>query len=228
MQCPPFDGLREQGDQFRTHVLAIAPTSTIARELEIYRAIRFDSKEQQNQIARQMIADKVGERADIWQYLALFNNAADDGSVEDALSYMELSYPGFSDFEQSVPLLLVSARLFALGALSRVESQEQVNQRIEQLDDVLNDPMLYGFGPDYRLQILALNADKEAAVQVALEEIFSKPAIANIHFDLFLDQPFLADVAADPRIQDALKRYKAEKSEAARKVAAYLAGLDTY
>jgi TolB-like protein len=220
--------LREQGDQFRTHVLAIAPTSTIARELEIYRAIRFDSKEQQNQIARQMIADKVGERADIWQYLALFNNAADDGSVEDALSYMELSYPGFSDFEQSVPLLLVVARLFALGALSRVESQEQVNQRIEQLDDVLNDPMLYGFGPDYRLQILALNADKEAAVQVALEEIFSKPAIANIDFDLFLDQPFLADVAADPRIQDALKRYKAEKSEAARKVAAYLAGLDTY
>jgi TolB-like protein len=220
--------LREQGDQFRTHVLAIAPTSTIARELEIYRAIRFDSKEQQNQIARQMIADKVGERADIWQYLALFNNAADDGSVEDALSYMELSYPGFSDFEQSVPLLLVSARLFALGALSRVESQEQVNQRIEQLDDVLNDPMTDGGGPYFRLQILALNADKEAAVQVALEEIFSKPAIANIDFDLFLDQPFLADVAADPRIQDALKRYKAEKSEAARKVAAYLGGLDTY
>ena len=83
-------------------------------------------------------------------------------------------------------------------------------------------------GPYFRLQILALNGDKEAAVQVALEEIFSKPAIAYIDFDLFLDQPFLADVAADPRIQDALKRYKAERSEAARKVAAYLAGLDSY
>jgi hypothetical protein len=43
-----------------------------------------------------------------------------------------------------------------------------------------------------------------------------------------LGQPFLADVAADPQIQDALKRYQAEKSEAAREVAAYLAGLDSY
>jgi len=221
-------GLREQGDRFRTHVLAIAPTSTAARELEIYRAIRFDSKEQQNQIARQMIADKVGERAGIWQYLALFNNGADDAVVEDALSYMESSYPGFSDFEQPVPLWLVPARLFALGALSRVESHQQLQQRIKQLDDVLNDPMLDGGGPYFRLQILALNGDKEAAVQFALEEIFSKPVIANIDFDLFLDQPFLADVAADPRIQDALKRYQAEKSEAAREVAAYLTSLDSY
>jgi TolB-like protein/tetratricopeptide (TPR) repeat protein len=221
-------GLREQGDRFRTHVLAIAPTSTSARILEIYRAIRFDSKEQQNQIAGQMITDKVGERAGSWQYFALFNNAADDGSVEDALSYMELSYPGFSDFEQPVPLLLVGARLYALGALSRVESHQQIQQRIKQLDYFLNDPIFDGGGPFFRLQILALNGDKEAAVQVALEEIFSKPAIANIDFDLVLDQPFLADVAADPRIQDALKRYKAEKSEAARDVAAYLAGLDSY
>jgi hypothetical protein len=115
-----------------------------------------------------------------------------------------------------------------LGALSRVESHQQIQQRIKQLDYFLNDPIFDGGGPFFRLQILALNGDKEAAVQVALEEIFSKPAIANIDFDLVLDQPFLADVAADPRIQDALKRYKAEKSEAARDVAAYLAGLDSY
>ena len=218
-------GLSEQGDRFRAHVLATAPTSTAARELEIYRAIRFDSKEQQNQVAGQMIADKVGERAGSWQYFALFNNAADDGSIEDVLSYVESSYPGFSDFEQSTPLWLVR-RLYALGALSRIESDEKIKQRIEQLDDTLSDP-LFNWGP-IPLAILALNGEKEAAVQFALEELFSKPAVANIDFDLFLGQPFLADVAADPQIQDALKRYQAEKSEAAREVAAYLAGLDSY
>jgi TolB-like protein/cytochrome c-type biogenesis protein CcmH/NrfG len=219
-------GLREQGDRFRTHVLATAPTSTEARLLEIYRAIRFDSKNQQNQIAQQMIADKVGERAGSWQYFALFNNAADDESIEDVLSLIESSYPGFSDFEQSVPLRFVEARVFALGALSRIESHEQIQQRIKQLDDVLDDPLLDW--ADIPLTFLALNGEREAAVQFAIEEIFSKPAIANIDLDLYLDQPFLADVAADPRIQDALKRYQAEKSQAAKDVAAYLAGLDSY
>ncbi len=123
------------------------------------------------------------------------------------------------------PLWLVR-RLYALGALSRIESDEKIKQRIEQLDDTLSDP-LFNWGP-IPLAILALNGEKEAAVQFALEELFSKPAVANIDFDLFLGQPFLADVAADPQIQDALKRYQAEKSEAAREVAAYLAGLDSY
>ena len=219
-------GLREQGDRFRTHVLAIAPTSTEARLLEIYRAIRFDSKNQQNEIAQQMIVDKVGERAGNWQYFVLFKNAADDESIEDVLSLIESSYPGFSDFEQSVPLRFVNARVFALGALSRIESHEQIQQRVKQLDDVLNNPFLDL--AEIPLMILALNGEREAAVQFALKEMFSKPAIANIDFDLYLGQPFLADVAADPRIQDALKRYQAEKSEAAQGVSAYLAGLDSF
>ena len=221
-------GLPEQGDRFRTHVLATAPTSTQARELEIYRAIRFDSKEQQNEIARQMIADKVGPRAGVWQYFALFNNAADEAAVADALSFMDSLYPGFSDFEQSVSLTLWEVRLFALGALSRVKSDAQIQQRTKQLDIALNELLTSGGGPEVRLRILAITGDKEAAVQIVLEEISSEPAVANIDFDLFLGQPFLADVVADPRIQDALKRYQEEKSEAARDVAAYLAGLDSY
>jgi hypothetical protein len=221
-------GLPEQGDRFRTHVLATAPTSTEARELEMYRAIRFDSKEQQNEIARQMIADKVGPRAGVWQYFALFNNAADEAAVEDALSFMDSLYPGFSDFEQSVSLTLWEVRLFALGALSRVKSDAQIQQRTKQLDIALNELLTSGGGPEVRLRILAITGDKEAAVQIVLEEISSGPAVANIDFDLFLGQPFLADVVADPRIQDALKRYQEEKSEAARDVAAYLAGLDSY
>lgn len=41
-------------------------------------------------------------------------------------------------------------------------------------------------------------------------------------------QPFLADVAADSRSQDALKQYQAEKSQAAQEVTAYLDGFDSY
>lgn len=223
-------GLREPGDEFRDQVLATAPTSTAARELEIYRAIRFDSRGRQNEIARQMIVDKVGFRARDWHYFALFNNAAVDGSVEDALSFMESSYPGFLDFDQSVPFGLISARLWSLGALSRIETPEQIQKRIMQLDYVLNELMLDGGGPLWRLQIRALSGDAEGAVQIALGEIFSRPAIAiaSFNFDLYLDQPFLADVADDPRIQNALNEYQVEKSQAAQEVAAYLDGLDSY
>ncbi len=223
-------GLREQGDEFRDQVLATAPTSTAARMLEIYRALRFDSRDRQNEIARQMSVDKVGYRAGDWHYFALFNNAAVDGPVEDALSFMESSYQGFLDFEQSVPFGLISARLWSLGALSRIETPEQIRQRIMQLDYVLNELMPDRGGSLWRLQILALSGDTEAAVQIALKEIFSRPAIAmaSLDFDLYLDQPFLADVAADPRIQDALIKYQVEKSHAAQEVAAYLDGLDSY
>lgn len=223
-------GLREQGDRFRAHVLAMAPTSTAARGLEIYRAIRFDSRERQNKIARQMIVDKVEMRAGTWQYFALFNNAAADGSVEDALSFVESLYPAFLGFDQPVPFSLVEARLLSLGALSRIETPEQIQQRITQLDYVLNELTRDGGGPVWRLQILVHNGDTEAAVQIALEKVFSRPAIATVayDFDLYLDQPFLADVASDPRIQNALKQHHMEKSQAAQEVAAYLDSLDSY
>ncbi len=220
-------GLQEQGDGFREHVLATAPTSTEARNIEIYRAIRFDPKELQNEIARQMIADKVEWRGDAWEYFALFNNAAYGDSVDEALSYLESVFPGFADFEQSVPMSLFEARLFALGALTRIESPEQLEKRIMQLDYVLNK-LASGGPPVIRVEIQAINGNTEAAVQIALDEIFSRPAIAALNTDLYLGQPFLAEVAADPRIQDALDRYQTEKSEAAREVAAYLAGLDSF
>jgi TolB-like protein/tetratricopeptide (TPR) repeat protein len=223
-------GLREQGDQFRDQVLATAPTSTAARKLEIYRAIRFDSRGRQNEIAREMIVDKVGIRARDWHYFALFNNAAVDGSVEDALSFMESSNPGFLDFEQSIPPDLRSARLWSLGALSQIEAPKQIQKRIMQLDYVLNELLSDGGGPLWRLQIRALSGDAEGAVQIALEEIFSRPAIAiaSFNFDLYLDQPFLADIAADPRIQNALNEYQVEKSQAAQEVADYLDSLDSH
>ena len=64
-----------------------------------------------------------------------------------------------------------------------------------QLDYVLNELTSDGGGPVWRLQILVHNGDTEAAVQLALEEIFSRPAIATAVYDvdLLLDQPFLAD-----------------------------------
>jgi hypothetical protein len=52
--------------------------------------------------------------------------------------------------------------------------------------------------------------------------------MASFDFDLYLDQPFLADVADDPRIQNALKQYQVEKSQAAQEVLEYLDGLDSY
>ena len=144
------------------------------------------------------------------------------------MAYTESLYPGFSDFEQTGTLLQNELRLIALGALSRVESQEQIQQRIQQIDAYRRSKMADSNLPGTRLLFFAITGDIEAAVQDALEEFSSKPAIAIAEFDLTLGQPHLANVVADPRVQEALKLYQEEKAEAARDVAAYLAGLDSY
>lgn len=223
-------GLREQGEKFHADVTNIAPTSRDARELEMYEAVRFGSRELQNEVARKMIEDEVAVRYGTWRYFALFNKAQIDGSEMEALSYMESTFPGFLNFELPVEISLTEARFLALGALSQLESAEQIQERIELLGFEL--PLFISYGgagaSAIRMQTFALQGDTESAVQVALNEIFSQPAVANYDFDLILEQPVLAEVAADPRVQEALGQYQAEKLEAAREVAAYLAGLDSY
>jgi len=74
--------------------------------------------------------------------------------------------------------------------------------------------------------ILALRGDTQAAIEVALTEIFSKPAILRIKADRAFGLQFMVEVAADPRIQQALARWREEKEKVAEEVRDYLAGVE--
>ena len=77
-----------------------------------------------------------------------------------------------------------------------------------------------------RAQTLALRGNTQAAIDVALTEIFNIPAIRNLNIDRTLDLQFMAEVAADPRINESLERWREEKEQAAEEVRDYLAGVE--
>ena len=144
-----------------------------------------------------------------------------------ALEFVEKTFPGFSDYAQPVSIELTVLRLSALSAFFQLESSEEFQQRLDQLDYVLNELLINGGGPVLRARVLALRGDTQAAIDVALTEIFDKPAISHVgNLDRLFELGFMADVAADPRIREALKVSGEEKAKAAEEVRSYLANVE--
>ena len=221
-------GLPEEGDRFRARSISIAPTSPMARVSELYRAICFESEERQIALARQMIEDDVETRKDAWDeaLFTLFETAEKQGASREALEFVEKQIPGFLNYEQPAPLKVVIARISAFIAFYHTESSEELRQRMAHLEPVLNKLWTGGGSPVLRMQALALRGETEAAIDVALTEIFSKPAIVYLDIDRNFDLHFVAAVAADPRIREALKRWREDKAKAAEEVRKYLENLE--
>jgi len=221
-------GLLEQGDQFRARSISIAPTSPMARASELYRAVYFESEDRQLELARQMIEDDVESRENAWggALFTLFEVAERQGASKEALAFAESQIPGLMNFDQPAAFKVIVARLNAIIAFYHSDSHDELQQRLDQLDNVFKELVPGGVGPLLRMELLALRGETEAAIDVALTEIFTKPAIANIDIDRNFTLQFMADVAADPRIQEALEAWHEEKAQAAEDVREYLAGLD--
>jgi TolB-like protein/Tfp pilus assembly protein PilF len=221
-------GLLDEGDRFRARSISIAPTSPMARASELFRAVYFESEERQLELARQMIEDDVETREGAWggATFTLFEVAERQGASEEALAFVEAQIPGFMNYDQPATLKVVVARLNAIIAFYHTESHEELHQRLDLLEDVFKELAPGGVGPLLRMELLALRGETEAAIAVALDEILSQPAIAFDDIDRNFALGFMVDVAADPRIQEALERWRAEKAQAAKDVREYLAGLD--
>jgi tetratricopeptide (TPR) repeat protein len=225
-------GLQQQGDRFRDRSIAIAPTSSHARRMELVREVRFGTQENSLALARQMLEDNVDFHSGAWPEAAfeLFAISEKLGESEGALAFVEKQFPGFEDFAQPVSFELAVLRLNALIAYFRTESFDALQQRLAHLDYVLNELFLDGGGPVRRAQTFALRGDTQAAIDAALTEIFSKPAIWYVDdslVDRYFELDCMADVAADPRIQEALKLWREEKEKAAEEVRDYLAGVES-
>jgi len=222
-------GLDQEGDNFRDRSIAIAPTSSHARRMELVREVRFGTPENSLAVARQMLEDRVDMHSSAWEEAAfeLFAISEKLKESRSALEFVEKTFPGFSDYAQPVSIELTVLRLSALSAFFQLESSEEFQQRLDQLDYVLNELLINGGGPVLRARVLALRGDTQAAIDVALTEIFDKPAISHVgNLDRLFELGFMADVAADPRIREALKVSGEEKAKAAEEVRSYLANVE--
>jgi len=221
-------GLKQQGDRFQDRSIAIAPISSHARRMELVREVRFGTQENSLALARQMLEDGVDMHSGAWEEASfeLFAISEKLGESEYVLAFAEKQFPGFADFAQPVSFELTKLRLHALIAFFHTETFDALRQRLAHLDYVLSELMTDGGGPVWRAKTLALRGETQAAIDVALTEIFSKPAIRYVDIDRTFDLQFMAEVAADARIQQALARWQDEKEEATEEVRDYLAGVE--
>ncbi|NCF25529.1 MAG: hypothetical protein GWP60_13420 [Gammaproteobacteria bacterium] len=219
-------GLVEEGDDFRNLVNAVAPTSEIAYLLELRRAISMGDVTASAAAARRIIEDDVEDRKGTYAEAVqqLMRVAVASGTIEETTAYLEEHAPGIFDIKaDALPHKYRSAQIAALDAWFASLPREELLRR---LDDLLNEAHEFGIdplkNPSHRLGVYALRGETEAAVQLALEQVLSQPVTRDLLWREEYSQPVYADIVADERVRDALRRREAEYDTVRDEVRAYL------
>ena len=224
-------GLVEEGDDFRDRVMAIAPTSEVAYQIELQRARAVGDREAGLASARRAIADDIDDRQFSYggavQYL--LRDAAQHGTVEQTSAWLEQQAPGILQLDAELTdNKYRNAQYAALDAWYVSLPRDELLARIEKMladanelgVDILKDPVA-------RMQVAALTDDTEEAIEVALNEVLTKPVESNLDWKATFAQPQYADVVADSRVQKAFKAWEDQLAELRGQVSRFLADLSS-
>ncbi len=222
-------GLVEIADDFRRRVEALGPTSTIAYQLDLVRARALDDEAAGAEAARKAIVDDIEDRrfayASAVQYLV--RKAVRDGRVDEELAWLDEQSPGIFDIDNAeTPLKLRNVQGIALeawiGSLPRAEL-------VRRLDVLIDFAESFGIDPttnaDTHVDILIIRDDIDAAIDVALNEVFTDSVAMHLNWRDTYTQPHYAAVAADPRIRQAMRRWEEEEASMRTDVEAFFADL---
>jgi len=222
-------GLIEEGDDFRNLVLAVAPTSEIAYQIELRRAISTGDIPASMASARRAIDDDVGDRQSAFSDAVqqLMRTAAANGTVEETTAYLEQRTPGLFDINaDSVPPKYRAAQIAAFDAWYVTLPRDELLRR---LDDLLQYALDFGIDPledpNNKLGVQALRGETDEAIKTALESVLSQPVTTNLRWREALSQSQYADIVADERIRSALQRWEEEHNVLRDQVRSYLADL---
>lgn len=222
-------GLVEIGDDFRQRVVALGPTSTIAYQLELFRANAVGDEAAGTEAARRAVVDDIDNRRFAFggavQYLV--RKAVRDDRVGEELAWLDEQSPGIFDVDNDeLPLKQREVRSVAFDAWVNVLPREEL---VRRLDVLIEFTRSFGIEPtakpDTHVAILVLRNEIAAAIEVALNEVFSDPVAMHLNWRDTYTQPHYAAVAADPRIQQAMRRWEAEEAALRADVEAYFADL---
>jgi TolB-like protein/tetratricopeptide (TPR) repeat protein len=222
-------GLVEEADDFRNRVMAIAPTSEIAYQINLLRAISAGDNESGDTVARRAIEDDVPNRRSAYassvQYL--LRSAIETGTLDNEFAYLEEKAPGLLNIESlTAPPKYRLAQFMALDAWYLTLPREELLQQIDKMrvlaESFGQQPM---DNPDVQFFVFSLTGDTEAAVDVALEHIVNESVLAHAGWRQTLAQAQFRDVIADPRMKAALQRWEDEEAAIRERVRIYLADL---
>jgi TolB-like protein/Tfp pilus assembly protein PilF len=221
--------LFDEGDDFRDLVLAIAPTSEIAYEIELRRAVRTGNIDAGRDSARRVIEDDVGQRYRAFSDAVhlLMREAANDGAVEEITAYLEKHAPGLFDIESDMaPMKYRQAQAAAFDAWYATLPRDEVLRRLEdalgQAKELGIDPME---DPETRMAVHAIRGDTSAAVKTAVDDYFSQPVATNLRWKEIMAQSFYADLVSDERVRGAMQAWEQDYAALRERVRAFLADL---
>jgi TolB-like protein len=221
--------LIEEGDDFRDRVLAIAPTSEVAYQIEMLRAISIGDIEGSLASARRAIEDDIDDRRSAFGGAVqhLLRVAASRGTIDEESEYLQEVAPGILDFEQTaMPLKYRNAQYAAFDAWYVSLPHDELLHRLDRMLQIADS---YGFDPEddpgTHVGILVLQGNIEEAIDVALSELFSDPVSVHLDWKRALAQAQFAEFVEDPRVQAAMQRWENEEDALRDQVRTFLADL---
>ncbi len=224
--------LTEQADDFRNLVLTAAPTSDRAYLLDLLRAVATEDDDLALAAARRAIEDDVGNRGGAFQIalsqLILIGRRQD--TLDEQLVWLADNVPDLLNSDApDLPIKYRMAQSNLIDAWYVTESPEELRRRVGV---ILGHVESFGINPMEhpmaRVTINAINGNEEAAIQVALDEVFTDPVTSHLDFRMMLGMSFLETVTSDDRVQAALEQWETDESKLRRDVARFLAEFGEY
>ena len=147
--------------------------------------------------------------------------------MEEETEWLTAQAPGIFDIDsESVPQKHRMSQRIAFDAWYATLPREEVLRR---LDILLEQGKALGFkysdDPYTHLTVLAVRGEIQEAIQVALDEIFTRSVATNLGWRETFAQAQFAEVVADQRVQAALQRWAEEEEALRAQVRSYLADL---
>jgi len=205
-------GVIEEADSYRDRAVLVSPDSPLTRASVLLSAVARNDIEESDRLARIMIVDDIDERHGSY-FVAVYTVLRISilrEEVQDALQFMEDHQPGFNDPTSN--LLGYKARNAQQGAFAAWYTAYGSEVAAGMVDDywrVVESSGLFlvSDAPVTYLTVLAMRGDVDAAVEFALENVVSLPITDAIWWREVFDEPFMMEVAADPRVQAGLKQW---------------------
>ena len=221
--------LIDEGDDFRDRVLAIAPTSEIAYQMELLRAINIGDEVGSVASARRAIEDDIDDRRSSYGGAVqhLLRVAASRGTVGEESDYLEQHAPSILNVDaETLPLKYRGAQLAAFDAWYVELPRDEMLRRLQRIGEIA---AAFGFTPDQdagiHVSVLVLQGQVEEAIEIALTDLFTESVAVHLDWKRALSQAQYSEFVEDPRIQAAMQRWEAEEAAIRGQVQAFLADL---
>jgi hypothetical protein len=224
-------GLIEEADDFRNRVLAIAPTSAIAYRIELLRSISLGDTDGSLAAARKAIEGGVEDRHFAFGGAVqhLLRSAIRSGTVQEVSDYLEQQAPGILDVDaEAVPALFSYAQRLALDAWYATLEPDELRRRIGRIQEIAAS---HGVdllqNPGARVNMMVLQNNSEAAIELALSDVFTRPVLMHRNWRARYSQAQYTDFVADPRVQAAMQKWETEEALIRDRIKSYLLDLSS-